>query len=205
MHGPMPLSGSGRRRRTGFHHALHPGARGPALRPSWSKPISTRGAIEAMLEGALRSPTPWASPPPASLGHPHHAHDAPQRRCAGDRRVIRDKAGVLAASLTWCAGVAAPASVNGPPSLTGRADRLRRLRIFPETSSCATTTAVVIPQNLVNWSRRRGGRRAHETYIVSGSRSGRKAPGFYPMNGRPRRATRRGRRAARSADCDAGL
>ena len=56
---------------------------------------------------------------------------------------IRDKVGVLASKLpVWCAGVAAPASVNGltfvgwnePIACGGCA-------IFPATSSSATTTA----------------------------------------------------------------
>jgi len=44
----------------------------------------------------------------------HHAHDEAQRHRARPDGVVRDKAGVLASKLpVWCAGVAAPASVNG--------------------------------------------------------------------------------------------
>jgi regulator of RNase E activity RraA len=100
--------------------------------------------------------------------------------------VIRDKAGVLASKLpVWCAGVAAPASVNGltfvgwqePIGCGGCA-------IFPGDFIVADDDgAVVIPQNLVDFVAEEGEEHERmETYIVDEVERGAKLPGLYPMN-----------------------
>jgi len=100
--------------------------------------------------------------------------------------VIRDKAGVLASRLpVWCAGVAAPASVNGltfvgweePIACGGCA-------IFPgDVIVCDDDGAVVIPQNLVGFVAEEGAEHERmETWIVSEVEGGAKLPGLYPMN-----------------------
>ena len=64
MNGPKPLVADGARLvGPAFTLRFVPVREDLATPESWSKPISTRGAIEAM--GASRSPMPWASPPPA--------------------------------------------------------------------------------------------------------------------------------------------
>ena len=100
--------------------------------------------------------------------------------------VIRDKAGVLASRLpVWCAGVAAPASVNGltfvgweePIACGGCA-------IFPgDVIVCDDDGAVVIPQKLVGFVAEEGAEHERvETWIVSEVEGGAKLPGLYPMN-----------------------
>src|SRR5437764_496382 len=56
MHGPMPLDGGGQGRRLvgpAFTLRFIPAREDLATPESWSKPISTRGAIEAMSEGCI--------------------------------------------------------------------------------------------------------------------------------------------------------
>src|SRR5260370_13151665 len=82
---------------------------------SWSKPISTRGAIEEMPEGCIAVADAMGVTTAGIFG------DILTMRMV--RRgvaalvtdgVVRDKVGVLASALpVWCAGIAAPASVNG--------------------------------------------------------------------------------------------
>ena len=100
--------------------------------------------------------------------------------------VIRDKAGVLASKLpVWCAGVAAPASVNGltfvgwnePIACGGCA-------IFPGDIIVSDDDgAVVIPKDLLAFVVEEGVEHERmETYIVSEVEKGAKLPGLYPMN-----------------------
>jgi regulator of RNase E activity RraA len=103
---------------------------------------------------------------------------------------VRDKAGVLATKLpVWCAGVAAPASVNGltfvgwqePIGCGGCA-------IFPgDVIVCDDDGAVVIPQNLVSFVAEEGAEHERmETWIVQEVEGGAKLPGLYPMNAETR-------------------
>jgi regulator of RNase E activity RraA len=100
--------------------------------------------------------------------------------------VVRDKAGVVASKLpTWCAGAAAPASVNGltfvgwqePIGCGGCA-------IFPgDVIVCDDDGAVVIPQDLVDFVAEEGAEHERmESWIVSEVERGVKLPGLYPMN-----------------------
>ena len=99
---------------------------------------------------------------------------------------VRDKVGVLASGLpVWCAGIAAPASVNGltfigwqePIGCGGCA-------IFPGDVIVADEDgAVVIPQNLVEFVAAEGAEHERmEGFIVSEVEKGAKLPGLYPMN-----------------------
>ncbi len=103
---------------------------------------------------------------------------------------VRDKAGVLASELpVWCAGVAAPASVNSltfvgwqePIGCGGCA-------IFPDdVIVCDDDGAVVIPQNLVAFVADEGVEHERmEGFIVAEVERGAKLPGLYPMNGETR-------------------
>jgi regulator of RNase E activity RraA len=100
--------------------------------------------------------------------------------------VVRDKAGVVASKLpVWCAGVAAPASVNGltfvgwqePIGCGGCA-------IFPgDVIVCDDDGAVVIPQDLVAFVAEEGAEHERmESWIVSEVERGAQLPGLYPMN-----------------------
>jgi regulator of RNase E activity RraA len=99
---------------------------------------------------------------------------------------VRDKSGVLASKLpVWCAGVAAPASVNGltfvgwqePIACGGCA-------IFPgDVIVCDDDGAVVIPQGLLAFVAEEGAEHERmETWIVGEVERGAKLPGLYPMN-----------------------
>jgi regulator of RNase E activity RraA len=100
--------------------------------------------------------------------------------------VVRDKAGVLATRLpVWCAGVAAPASVNGltfvgwqePIACGGCA-------IFPDDVIVADDDgAVVIPKDLVEFVAHEGAEHElYESWVVSEVERGVKLPGLYPPN-----------------------
>jgi regulator of RNase E activity RraA len=100
--------------------------------------------------------------------------------------VVRDKVGVLASALpVWCAGIAAPASVNGltfigwqePIGCGGCA-------IFPGDIIVADADgAVVIPQDLVEFVAREGAEHElMEGWIVGQVEQGVQLPGLYPMN-----------------------
>ena len=188
MHGPMPLSGSGRRIvGPAFTMRFIPVREDLATPESWSKPISTRGAIEAMPEGCIAVADAMGITTAGIFGDILTMR-MQRRQVAAlvTDGVIRDKAGVLASKLpTWCAGVAAPASVNGltfvgwqePIGCGGCA-------IFPDdVIVCDDDGAVVIPQNLVEFVAQEGEEHERmETYIVGEVEKGAKLPGLYPMN-----------------------
>jgi regulator of RNase E activity RraA len=99
---------------------------------------------------------------------------------------VRDKEGVVASALpVWCAGVAAPASVNGltfvgwqePIGCGGCA-------VFPgDVIVCDDDGAVVIPQDLATFVAEEGAEHERmESFIVGEVERGAKLPGLYPMN-----------------------
>src|ERR1700739_4210430 len=156
MDGPMPLAHSGQRL-IGLAFTLRfvPVREDLATPGSWGRPISTRAAIEAMPEGCIAVADAMGVKTAGIFG------DILVMRMM--RRnvtalitdgVVRDKAGVLATRLpVWCAGVAAPASVNGltfvgwqePIACGGCA-------IFPNDVIVVDDDgAVVIPQALVEF------------------------------------------------------
>jgi regulator of RNase E activity RraA len=100
--------------------------------------------------------------------------------------VMRDKAGILGTGLpVWCAGVAAPASVNQltfvgwnePIACGGCA-------IFPGDVIVADDDgAVVIPQALVDFVAGEGAEHELlESWLVQEVEKGAKLPGLYPPN-----------------------
>jgi regulator of RNase E activity RraA len=100
--------------------------------------------------------------------------------------VVRDRAGVLMSNLpVWCAGVAAPASVNGltfvgwqqPIGCGGCA-------IFPGDVIVADDDgAVVIPQAMVEFAAQEGAEHElYESWVFKEVESGVKLPGLYPPN-----------------------
>ena len=188
MQGPMPLEGSGRRIiGPAFTMRFIPVREDLATPESWAKPISTRGAIEAMPEGCIAVADAMGVTTAGIFGDILTMRMMKRNVAAlVTDGVIRDKAGVLASKLpTWCAGVAAPASVNGltfvgwdePIACGGCA-------IFPgDIIVCDDDGAVVIPQNLLAFVAEEGPEHElMETYIVSEVEKGAKLPGLYPMN-----------------------
>ncbi|HEY6255770.1 MAG TPA: ribonuclease activity regulator RraA [Xanthobacteraceae bacterium] len=187
MTGPMPLRSGERLVGPAFTLRFVPVREDLATPESWSKPISTRGAIEAMPAGCIAVADAMGIRSAGIFG------DILTMRML--RRgvtalvtdgVVRDKVGVLASGLpVWCAGVAAPASVNGltfigwqePIGCGGCA-------IFPDDVIVADEDGVVvIPQNLVEFVATEGTEHERmEGYIVSEVEKGAQLPGLYPMN-----------------------
>jgi regulator of RNase E activity RraA len=188
MKGPMPLVPGGRRLvGPAFTLRFVPVREDLATPESWAKPISTRGAIEEMPEGCIAVADAMGVTTAGIFGDILSMRM--QRRnvtALVTDGVVRDRAGVLASRLpVWCAGVAAPASVNGltfvgwqePIACGGCA-------IFPgDLIVCDDDGAVVIPQSLVTFVAEEGAEHERmETWIVSEVERGVKLPGLYPMN-----------------------
>jgi len=188
MSGPMPLAGDGRRIiGPAFTLRFIPVREDLATPESWAKPISTRGAIEEMPEGCIAVADAMGVTSAGIFGDILTMRMMKRNVAAlVTDGVIRDKAGVLASKLpVWCAGVAAPASVNGltfvgwqePIGCGGCA-------IFPgDIIVCDDDGAVVIPQNLLEFVAEEGAEHERmETFIVNEVEKGAKLPGLYPMN-----------------------
>jgi regulator of RNase E activity RraA len=188
MSGPMPLVPGGERLvGPAFTLRFVPVREDLATPESWSKPISTRGAIEEMPEGCIAVADAMGVLSAGIFGDILTMRMMRRHVTAlVTDGAVRDKAGVLASKLpVWCAGVAAPASVNGltfvgwqePIACGGCA-------IFPgDVIVCDDDGAVVIPQNLVDFVAEEGTEHERmETWIVSEVERGAKLPGLYPMN-----------------------
>jgi len=187
MDGPKPLREGPRLVGPAFTLRFVPVREDLATPESWAKPVSTRGAIEEMPEGAIAVADAMGITSAGIFG------DILTMRMV--RRgvtalitdgAVRDKVGVLASGLpVWCAGVAAPASVNGltfvgwqePIGCGGCA-------VFPDDIIVADEDgAVVIPQNLLEFVATEGAEHERmESFIVEEVEKGAKLPGLYPMN-----------------------
>ena len=192
MKGPQPLVATGSRLvGPAFTLRFVPVREDLATPESWAKPISTRGAIEEMPEGCIAVADAMGVTAAGIFGDILTMR-MKKRAVAAlvTDGAVRDKAGVLASELpVWCAGVAAPASVNSltfvgwqePIGCGGCA-------IFPDdVIVCDDDGAVVIPQNLVAFVADEGVEHERmEGFIVAEVERGAKLPGLYPMNGETR-------------------
>ena len=175
------------RRRPGLHAALRAGARGSRDAGKLGKPISTRAAIEDMPEGCVAVADAMGVQNAGIFGDILCMRMVKRGvKALVTDGVMRDKTGVLATGLpVWCAGVAAPASVNGltfvgwkePIGCGGCA-------IFPGDVIVADDDgAVVIPQDLVDQVAKEGAEHERfETWVVKEVENGVKLPGLYPPN-----------------------
>jgi regulator of RNase E activity RraA len=188
MEGPMPLtSGQGRLAGPAFTLRFVPAREDLATPESWAKPISTRGAIEAMPDGVIAVADAMGIRSAGIFGDILVARMVKRNVTALiTDGVIRDRAGVLAAGLpVWSAGTAAPASVS---SLTfvGWQEPIGcgGVAIFPGDVVVADDDgAVVIPLDLVEAVTREAVEQERlEGWIVSEVERGEKLPGLYPMN-----------------------
>ena len=188
MQGPKPLvSGGARLVGPAFTLRFVPVREDLATPESWAKPISTRGAIEAMPEGCIAVADAMGVSSAGIFGDILTMRMMKRNVTAlVTDGVVRDRAGVLASKLPiWCAGIAAPASVNGltfvgwqePIACGGCA-------VFPgDVIVCDDDGAVVIPQNLVDFVAEEGAEHERmETWIVAEVERGVALPGLYPMN-----------------------
>jgi regulator of RNase E activity RraA len=188
MNGPKPLVPGGRRLAgPAFTMRFVPAREDLATPESWGKPISTRAAIEAMPEGCIAVADAMGIATAGIFGDILTMRMMKRKVTALiTDGAVRDVAGVLASRLpVWCAGAAAPASVNGltfvgweePIGCGGCA-------VFPGDVIVGDDDgAVVIPQNLVAFVAEEGAEHERmETWIVSEVERGAKLPGLYPMN-----------------------
>ena len=154
---------------------------------SWSSPISTRGAIEAMPDGVIAVVDAMGVQDAGIFGDILCARMAKRGVTAlVSDGVVRDAAGVLGTGLpVWCSGIAAPASVAGltfvdwqlPVGCGGVA-------IFPNDVIVADDDgAVVIPQALVEAVTALAVEQERmEAWIMLEVERGVPLPGLYPMN-----------------------
>src|SRR6187401_660956 len=115
MNGPKPLVADGARLvGPAFTLRFIPVREDLATPESWAKPISTRGAIEAMPEGVIAVADAMGVTTAGIFGDILCMRMVRRGvKALVTDGVVRDKAGVVATGLpTWCAGTAAPASVN---------------------------------------------------------------------------------------------
>ena len=188
MAGAMPF-GAGGKRVVGPAFTLRfvPVREDLATPESWSKPVSTRAAIEDMPEGCVVVADAMGVTSAGIFGDILCMRMV-KRGVAGlvSDGVMRDKPGVIKTGLpVWCAGVAAPASVNQltfvgwnePIGCGGCA-------IFPgDTVVADDDGAVVIPQALVDFVAAEGAEHElMETWLVEEVEKGAKLPGLYPPN-----------------------
>lgn len=154
---------------------------------SWSSPISTRTAIEAMPEGCIAVIDAMGVKDAGVFGDILCARMV-QRKVTAlvTDGVVRDVEGVLATGLpVWCDGAAAPPSVAGLTFVGwGEPIGCGGVAIFPNDIIVADQDgAVVIPQALLDHVLKEGpGQEKMEAWIVNEVNNGAVLPGLYPMN-----------------------
>ena len=188
MNGPKPLVLGGERLiGPAFTLRFVPAREDLATPESWSKPISTRGAIEAMPEGVIVVADAMGVPGAGIFGDILCGR---MQKCGVAALitdgVVRDVAGVLQTGLpVWCNGVAAPPSVAGltfvgwqqPIGCGGVA-------VFPNDIVVADQDGcVLIPQAMLEHVLNEGVEQERmEAWIVNEVNNGAALPGLYPMN-----------------------
>ena len=158
---------------------------------SWSSPISTRAAIEAMPEGAIAVADAMGVTGAGIFGDILCArmHKRSVAALITDG-VMRDGIGVEGTNLpVWCAGVAAPASVAGL-TFVGWNEPIGcgGVAVFPNDVIVADGDgAVVIPAALVEDVAKAGpDQELMELWIMKEVERGLPLPGLYPMNAETR-------------------
>ena len=154
---------------------------------SWSSPISTRAAIEAMPEDAIVVADAMGTTDAGIFGDILCARMA-KRRVAGlvTDGVMRDMAGVIGTGLpVWCRGAAAPPSVSSLTFVSWQEPiGCGGVAIFPDDVVVVDDDgAVVIPKKLVEQVAREGEEQERlEGWIMSEVERGVALPGLYPPN-----------------------
>ena len=154
---------------------------------SWSSPISTRTAIEAMPAGCIAVVDAMGITDAGIFGDILCARMAKRGVSALiTDGVVRDVAGVLGTGLpVWCNGVAAPASVAGLTFVGwGEPIGCGGVAIFPDDLIVVDDDgAVVIPAALVDAvAAEAAEQERQEAWIMSEVDKGAALPGLYPPN-----------------------
>lgn len=189
MDGAMPFSGAKGQRIVGPAFTLRfvPVREDLATPESWTKPISTRGAIEAMPENCIVVADAMGVTTAGIFGDILCMRMVKRGVTAlVTDGVMRDKHGILGTNLpVWCAGVAAPASVN-QLTFVGWEEPIAcgGCAIFPGDVVVADDDgAVVIPKDLVEFVAEGGAEHERfEAWLVKEVEKGEKLPGLYPPN-----------------------
>jgi regulator of RNase E activity RraA len=154
---------------------------------SWSKPISTRGAIEAMPEGCIVVADAMGTTDAGIFGDILCARMA-KKGVAGliTDGVVRDMAGVLSTGLpVWCQGAAAPPSVAGLTFVNWQEPiGCGGVAVFPDDVVVVDDDgAVLIPAAFVDEMVNTAPEQERmEGWIMDEVGKGVPLPGLYPMN-----------------------
>jgi regulator of RNase E activity RraA len=154
---------------------------------SWSSPISTRAAIEAMPEGCIAVVDAMGITDAGIFGDILCARMA-RRGVAGlvTDGVVRDVAGVLATGLpVWCQGAAAPPSVAGLTFVAWQQPiACGGVAVFPDDVIVVDDDgAVLIPAALVDEVVKIAVEQERlEAWIMGEVEAGAALPGLYPPN-----------------------
>ncbi len=154
---------------------------------SWSKPISTRGAIEAMPEGCIVVADARGTTDAGIFGDILCARMA-KKGVAGlvTDGVMRDMQGVLGTGLpVWCQGAAAPPSVAGLTFVNWQEPiGCGGVAVFPDDLVVVDDDgAVLIPAALVDEMLATAPEQERmEAWIMDEVGKGVALPGLYPMN-----------------------
>jgi regulator of RNase E activity RraA len=188
MRGPQSLTGSVERFiGPAFTLRFIPAREDVATPASWGNPISTRAAIEEMPEGVIVVADAMGVQDAGIFGDILAVRMA-KRGVIGlvTDGMMRDKVGVLASGLpTWCAGIAAPSSVNGL-TFVGWQEPIGcgGVAVFPGDIIVADGDgAICIPADQVERVAQEGPEQElYEAWVVSEVEKGAKLPGLYPPN-----------------------
>jgi len=154
---------------------------------SWSSPISTRGAIEAMPEGCIAVVDAMGVTDAGIFGDILCARMVKRGVAAlVSDGVVRDVHGVLATGLpVWCSGVAAPPSVAGLTFVNWQEPiACGGVAVFPDDLIVIDDDgAVLIPAKLVDEVVEQGIEQERlEGWIMGEVERGTALPGLYPPN-----------------------
>jgi regulator of RNase E activity RraA len=188
LRGPKPLR-SGQKRLVGPAFTLRfvPAREDLATPESWSSPISTRAAIEAMPAGCIAVVDAMGITDAGIFGDILCARMKARGVAAlVTDGVVRDVAGVLDTSLpVWCKGAAAPPSVAGLTFVNWQEPiGCGGVAVFPDDVMVVDEDgAVVIPRALLSDVVEQAVEQEKlETWIMDEVQAGKPLPGLYPPN-----------------------
>jgi regulator of RNase E activity RraA len=190
MRGPQPFSPAAKGKRLvgpAFTLRFVPAREDLATPESWSSPISTRAAIEAMPEGCICVADAMGVTDAGIFGDILCARMVKKGVTAlVTDGAVRDVAGVNGTGLpVWCAGGAAPPSVAGLTFVAWEQPiGCGGVAVFPgDVVVVDDDGAVLIPAALVDYVATEGTEQELlEAWIVGKVEAGEKLPGLYPPN-----------------------